>query len=344
MRKFFIIGILILSFVFIFLNRVELESIAHTLSMGNWRYLILAIFIWVVWLFTISGQFRVILLGLGIDEKISKLLFLLGATNFINIVAPSVGVSGLSILVSEARRKGYSSARAAFSGALFLLFDYVGFFLILIMGLFVLFRRRSLTGLDLSMSAVLLIAIIFLSFLTFRGMRSGESLASVLTWMSRQVNRLLRRWIHRDYLSEERAISFAHDASDGLNELKRNPRTIIGAISLAVVNKSLLMIILAMCFLAYKVPFTVGTIIASFSIGFLFMIVSPTPAGLGFFEGGMTLALTTTGISFGTAIMITLTYRAITFWLNLLFGMLSLRIIEHDWKVREIKPDHIVGD
>jgi uncharacterized protein (TIRG00374 family) len=297
-----------------------------------------------VWLFTISGQLRVIYLGLGIDEKISALLFLIGAANFANIVAPTAGVSGLSIFVSEARRKGYSSARAAFAGALYLLFDYVGFSLILMLGLIVLFRRSHLTGVELSLSAVLLLAIGLLSFLMYQGMRSGEALASVLTWLTRLVNRMLRRWIHRDYLSEERAVTFAHDASDGLQELKRKPLTMIGAIGLAVINKSLLMAILAMCFLTFDVPFTVGTLIASFSIGFLFSTVSPTPAGLGFFEGGLTLILTSAGLPLGTAIMITLTYRAITFWLNLLFGMFSLRMIEHNGKLRAIKPEEIVGD
>jgi hypothetical protein len=154
----------------------------------------------------------------------------------------------------------------------------------------------------------------------------------------------MRRWIHRDYLSDQHARDFACDANEGLEELKRNPVTIIGSVGLAVLSKCLLMVILAMCFLAYDVAFTAGTLIASFSIGFLFSTVSPTPAGLGFFEGGLTLALTTTGIGFGTAVMITLTYRAITFWLNLLFGMFSLRILEHNGKVREIKADQIVGD
>jgi len=74
------------------------------------------------------------------------------------------------------------------------------------------------------------------------------------------------------------------------------------------------------------------------------MIVSPTPAGLGFFEGSLTLVLTSMDIPIGYAAIITLAYRGITFWLTLLFGVISLRVLEHPGKLHEVKPEEVIGD
>jgi hypothetical protein len=70
-------------------------------------------------------------------------------------------------------------------------------------------------------------------------------------------------------------------------------------------------------------------VIAGFSTAYLFTIVSPTPAGIGFVEGSLTLALRSMYVPLSDAAFITLAYRAVTFWLPLLFGMLALRLIEH---------------
>lgn len=344
MRKFIIAVVLILGVVFFIASKTELESTLNTLKQGNWRYLLLALLVWVFWIISTAGMLRIIFLGLGVDEKLINLLFLFGATNSVNILAPSAGVSGMTILVSEARRRGYSPARATVAGALFLLFDYTGFFLILGLGLIVLFRRNHLTTIEISATAILALAIAILAYLTYQGMRSGDALAATLSWISRQVNRFLHRWIHRDYLSEAHARTFAHDAAEGLEELSRKPSKMIFAITLAVINKCLLILILALCFSSFNVEFTPGTIIAVFSISYLFLIVSITPAGLGFFEGTMTLLLTSMGIPIGYAALITLAYRAITFWLTLLFGLISLRVLEHLGGVINIKPEEITGD
>ena len=96
---------------------------------------------------------------------------------------------------------------------------------------------------------------------------------------------------------------------------------------LALNNKVLLLTILLLVFLAFKVPFTTSIVIAGFSIAYLFMIVSPTPSGVGVVEGVLTLTLHSLDIPLEAAIVVTLAYRGITFWVPFFFGFLSLRIL-----------------
>jgi uncharacterized protein (TIRG00374 family) len=82
---------------------------------------------------------------------------------------------------------------------------------------------------------------------------------------------------------------------------------------------------LAACFLAFQVPFSIETIIGGFAISYLFLIVSPTPSGIGIVEGIMPLALTSLRVPWSEAVVITLAYRAVTFWFPLAVGAWAIR-------------------
>jgi len=234
----------------------------------------------------------------------------------------------LAIFISEARRRNYSPARAAVAGVLFLLFDYLGLIGILLVGLVILIRRNDLTLVVILASAALVGLALLFAFLLNLGMQSAVALGNTLAKMAHFINRILHPFIHREYLSEVRAHEFAHDAADGLIKMRDEPKSMLMPLFLALTNKTALIIILTLVFLAFKIPISIGTIIACFSIGYLFVIISPTPAGIGVVEGALTLALTSMYISLEDAAVITLSYRGITFWIPLLFGMVSLRVLE----------------
>lgn len=328
MRRFIIALIMLAGIIFVIAKFSELEAISNTIQKGSLPYILLAIgtqgflMVWMAW------TFKIIYHAIGVQESLAGLLPVVLATNFINVVAPSAGVSGISMLISRARSKGYSSARAMIAGALYIEFDYFGFLCILALGLLVLFRRNNLTAVEITVSTLFGLAALAFAFLLYLGTKSAEALGIVLSRLAQIINKMLKPFLKREYLSVERAHTFAHDAAEGLSELKREPKKLVRPIVFAVVNKSLLVLILYFVFLAFRVPVAPGTIIAGFSIGYLFLIMSPTPAGLGFVEGTLTLVLSSMYIPLETAAILTLIYRGITFWLPFLMGMLAFRWIE----------------
>jgi uncharacterized protein (TIRG00374 family) len=328
MRKFIIAIALLLGFIFVVGKLTELQSIAETLKRGIWWFLGLALIIEVLWLINCGASFRSIYSALGIEEQLGTLSLMVSAANFMNVIAPSGGVSGLAIFIGEARRRNYSPARAAVAGVLFLLFDYLGLIGILLVGFIILIRRNDLTLVVIIASIALVgLAMLFGGLLTL-GMQSAEALGNALARMARVVNKIVRPFIHKEYLSETRAHEFAHDAAEGLSNMRGQPKRLLQPLVLALTNKISLIIILTLVFLAFNIPISIGTIIACFSIGSLFVIISPTPAGIGVVEGALTLALTSMYISLEDAALITLSYRGITFWIPMLFGMISLRFLE----------------
>lgn len=335
MRKFIFALVLLLGVLFIIWKIAEVQDIVETSQRGDWRYLALALGAQSAWLFTVALSYRSIFRALGLDEKVKNLLAIAAAATFLNIVTPTVGMSGMAVFISEAHRRNYSPGRAAVAGAVYLLLDYAAFICVLTLGLFVLIRRDNLNIGAITASVLLVALFVLLSILIYLGTRSGERLGRALAWMAQQVNRILWPFLRRQYLSEERAYDFANDASLGIKIFVGSPKKLIAPSLLAIAKQFLLMLVLFLCFLAFKVAVSPGTIVASFSIGYLFLIISPTPAGLGVVEGMLTLALRSMYVPVGAAAVVTLAYRGFTFWIPFLVGMASLRWLG---KAKDIRP------
>jgi glycosyltransferase 2 family protein len=329
MRKFIFAIALLFGVFFVIGQLAEVEAIVETLKKGDWRFLLIAISIEIIWLINVAASYKTIFAALGLDESFPRLLLLSAASFFINIVAPSAGVGGIAIFITEARRTGNSPAKVTIAGVLFVIFDYLGFFFLLALGLIVLFRRNNLGITEIIASLFLLSLAIVMVILMYLGMRSSDKLGNALGGMAHIVNKVFHPFIHREYLSEKRAHEFAQEAGDALHELRQKPTNLILPVILGVSNKLLLLSIFTLTFLAFKVPFSPGTLIAGFSVGYLFLIVSPTPAGIGVVEGVLTLTLRSLFVPLGAAAIIALAYRGITFWAPLLIGFLALRLLTH---------------
>ena len=157
MRKLFFSFALVAGIIFIITQIQDFGSIVDTVKRSYLRFLFLAIAMQGVWLLNVAALYRTIYRVLGIDESIVDMMLIAAAANFVNVVTPTAGVGGMAIFISEARRKEYSSGRTTVASAMFVLFDYAGFLMVLALGLFVLFRRDKLQIPEITASGILLL-------------------------------------------------------------------------------------------------------------------------------------------------------------------------------------------
>ncbi len=330
MKKLFIVIVLFLSAVLIALSFSELETILLTLQKAHLKYFLLALVIQSIWFIATARMYQSIFHLLGMHDDVLTLTRMATAATFINIVAPTGGAGGIALFASEAHRRGHPTGKATVAAALFLLLDQAAFLAILALGLLVLFRRNDLDVGEISASLFLLIIAIAYAFTLYLGYRSAERLGNFLAKIARGVNRVVKFLGKENYLSEARAHAFAHEIADGFSGLTEKPSSLIRPILWGVLDKGLLMLILVCCFLAFEVPFSSGTIVAGFSLAYLFLIVSPTPSGIGIVEGIMPIALTSLNVDWSQAVVITLIYRAVTFWFPLAVGAWAFRSLHQD--------------
>jgi uncharacterized protein (TIRG00374 family) len=325
MRKFIAVFILFLGIVVVALSFSELETILKTLQHAHMRYFFLAIVIQAVWFLVLGRMYQATYHLLNLEETTITLSRIATAANFINVVAPTAGVGGIALFAAEARRGGNPPGKVTVAAALFLLLDQAAFLCVLALGLIVLVRRDNLNPGEITASVFLLAIAVAYAIVLYIGYRSEQKLGDLLGEIVRFINRITKPFIHREYLSETRAHEFAHEVSDGFSGLTDKPSSLLRPILWGLLDKFLLMGILLCSFLSFEVPFSAGTIIAGFAIAYLFLIVSPTPSGIGVVEGIMPIALTSLRVDYSQAVVITLTYRAVTFWMPLAVGAWAFR-------------------
>ena len=338
MRKIFVTFALVAGVIFIITQIQDFGSIIDTIQRSKLRYLFAAILVESLWLVNVAALYRTIYRVVGIDESLKQMILIAAAANFVNVVTPTAGIGGMAVFISEAQRKDYSSGKTTVASAMFVLFDYAAFLMVLGLGLFVLFRRDKLHTPELFATGILLLIAGSIASLLYLGMYSEDKLGRFLAWAGRMVNHIVRPF-RRDktinYLSIERAYTYAHDIAEGMRELQGKPRDLLFPLLLALSGKVLLVIVLFFVFLAFGVLPSLGTLIAGFSIAFLFMIVSPTPNGVGFVESALTLTLASFLIPLSDSAVIAITYRGVTYWLPILFGFIAMRWLG---KVEDTKP------
>ncbi len=328
MRKFIFTLLLFLAAAFVYLSFGELESVLETLQRGNIWFILLAIAIQFAWFVTMGLVYRSLYHVLNMKESITRLSLLFASTTFVNIVAPTIGMSGMAFFIGHAARDGRSAGKVTVVTMLALFLDYAAFLFVLTIGLFILFRRNDLDPTEVAASAVMFAIAAGFGFLLYLGSRSADALGNALAAMARMVNRVVNPFIHRTYLSEERAHEFAHEMADDLKSLPEKYHSLLIPLLYSLAGKALLMFVLLCVFMAFRVPFSAGTIVGGFAIAYLFLIVTPTPAGVGIVEGVMPLALSSLLVPWSAAVVITLAYRGITFWIPLAVGAAAFRILQ----------------
>lgn len=330
MRKFFFLLVLFLTILFVFLGFSELENIAQTLEKSNWIFLSVALFIECIWLYNMAVTFGALYRLVDLQESRRHLFLLATAANFVNVIAPSAGIGGMAVFIDSARRRGQPTGRVTVAGVLYVLYDYAAFLCVLALGLIVLFRRNNLNAGELIASAILLLIALAVAALLYLGYKSAERLGRVLVWLSKLVNCIFRPFIHREYLDVKNARFFALEVVEGVALLRRKPHQLLWPFLFALNNKALLICVLAFTFLAMGTPFSVGTLVGGFSIGYLFFIVSPTPSGVGVVESILPVALAGLRVRWAAAVLITLVYRAVTFWFPLSVGGIAFRLLQKE--------------
>ena len=327
MKKFIVVIFLFLGVGIVALSFGELENTLATLQKAHLRWLFLALALEILWMVNVGLTYQSIYRLLGIEESRGRLTLVAAASTFVNIVAPTAGMSGIAVFANDARRRGYPPGKATLAGALFLIFDLTAFLCVLALGWIVLLRRNDLNAGEISASLLLLVIACIFAFLLYLGYRSADALGNALARIAHLVNRIARPFLHHDYLSEERAHAFATEIAEGLSGLTERPRQLLVPLLHAFLNKALLIGILLCSFLSFDVPFSAGTIVAGWAIGYLFLIVSPTPNGIGIVEGILPLTLASLRVPYEAAVVVTLIYRAVTFWISLAVGAWAFRYL-----------------
>lgn len=314
---------------FVALNRGQLIDIVAVLRSGIW-YLLLVVALLFALAVQNQGRFYgsiYAILHLPPERKKLSSIFLV--SRFVSVAAPSGGLSGAVPFIQDARRRKMAVGTVMIANVIYLIVWYSTFTVVLLIGLLHLFLVQDLQWFEVAE------AIILLGFTALLITTLGVAWLAP-NWLNALLHRLTR-FIARLATWLKRPVPITVAQTNLLaDELSRTVRLIRHAgwgpalrpFRFALINEVLNLLMLFFVALAFGVQMNLGALVATYSIGILFFLISPTPGGLGFVEGILILVMSSLGIPQESAATITLAYRGFTFWLPFILGFFALRLLE----------------
>jgi uncharacterized protein (TIRG00374 family) len=317
--------ILGLALYFIFTNQEELQSVLIALGDADGRWLLLAVAAQLFWLVIVAAAFKACYRLMGIDEKLKRMVPLMAAANFINVVAPSYGAGAMAVLIADGQQRGKPAGKVSTASLVYTAYDYLGMLISINLGLIILAANQLLKpGYIIAAVFVFSVGIALVGIMVV-GVFSADRLEPMLAGLARWLNDKLRPFVRQDLISTRWVSNLSQDIAAGLKEIRRTPTNLILPAVLTLARKSAMILILYLVSVAYHVPLELPNLIATFSISYLFTIASFTPSGVGFVETAMPVTMNSFGIGVDKAVAIALAYRGITFWLTLAYGLVAVR-------------------
>jgi phosphatidylglycerol lysyltransferase len=329
MRRRWILWILVIGFVWLVVSRFnEVEKLAATAARGQGEWMAAAIFAQLIYYIVFTMLYQSALATAGISRRIRDLVPVVLGSLFVNVVVPSAGTGGTALFVDDARQRGERPSRAAAGALLALTADFIAFTLVLIVGVGYLIAQHDLRTYELVAIGGLVAIVTCLSAVLAVGLRRPEIVHRVLAWLQNAANRLAHLFRRRSWLADDWAERHAQDFAEAATAIAAHPVNLARTLGIALAAHALDVASLYIIFLAFHYPIQFGPLVAGYSMGILFWIVSPTPQGIGVVEGVMSLVYTSLHVPAATATLVALTFRGLTFWLPLLLGIFLLRRVE----------------
>ena len=329
MKRRWIYWLLVLAFLWIVFSRFnELSDFSQIIAQGRFQWVLVAIALQIFQYLISSASFRTAFSTVGIESRIRDLFPLFFGSMFVNVVAPAGGASGAALFVDHAARRGQPPARAAAGLILQLITSLIAVFIIIIAGLVYLGLQGGLQLYQIAAASYLLFAISVISLILTLALWRPDLLRSVLGWLQNTANALMRKVKRDDLFSEDWADRQAGDLTAAGQAITARPGWVISTLCVLIFSHVVSLAGLYTLFLAFSETVSIGSLVAGYAVGVLFLIVSVTPQGIGIVEGIMPSVFASLGVSNAAATLTVFAFRGLSLWLPLLVGFIILRRLD----------------
>lgn len=314
--------------VFIWLAVTRLDQTKHiivVLATGRWYWIAPAIvcqlLFYPFYARFISHVFRIFRLNLGWRQILPIYI----ASKFTDVALPISTFGKVAVFLRYSKRQNLSTLNTGIAVSFVMLFEVSAFVTvalatILILSVFGQSRAYLYVTLSILVLAVALVILFLVSLAVYK--RPPNRL---VLWLIKQVARPAG---YRQVEESQIEKIFREIGADV--EKKRNK--IWTGLWLAVIAHLINVLTLVFVFLAFAGHFNPLAVIAAYTAGLLYTIVSITPQGVGVVETIMITTIHSFGIDLPTAAVVTLVFRSLLYWLPVFVGFYSFSKLEFEPK------------
>ena len=313
--------------VLVFAHFTSLRSLIAQLGNARWEWVLVAILLHILYFGVYALMYHEGFRVVEVESQVGALVPLVFAAIFANAVLPSGGAAAAALFIDDAERRGQSGARAAVGVVLVLLADLASLLPFLGYGLATLALRRDLRFYDLAGGAIFVAYVACLSGIILLAGWKPHWLRALFGWVKRTANRVGSRFKRPSLLSEKWDRRMADDFAGAATAITRHPRELALTLCCGLAGQALSVSSLSAIFLAFRQPIALGSLVAGFTIGVVFWVITFIPHGVAAMEGMIMLVFTSLGVPGPRAAAITLVFRGVNYWLPLVLGFFFLRYV-----------------
>ena len=226
---------------------------------------------------------------------------------FVNLTAPTAGLGGAGVFIKHARVKNERALAAMGAYYLGILVEFLGIGVFLAGALLILWSKHRLQWYELLCSGIFYVIIGALFLLVSSSGKWRKTLVKVMAWWQK-----IRKKPAKNQLMETEIV------------FKKDPRKLWQLLGVGMLMQISSLSALFFVFLGLGQILALETVFVGYSLIVLFLIVSPTPQGIGVIEGLIPVILNSFGVGIETGLLAILVFRSINLWLPIIIGFFSL--------------------
>lgn len=242
--------------------------------------------------------------------------------NFVNHILPSGGVSGISYFTLRMRAAGVSSAKSTLSQFLKLFLLFLSFQPLLILGVFLLALRGHTNNLIILVATAMVTLLVVGTFIVIYIVESRQRINAAVTGITKAINKFVHifRPKHPEILSIASAQQVFDELHDNYQLIKNRWFELKKPFFFMMLANATEIAALYVVYIAFGQYVNVGAVILAYAVANFAGLISVLPAGIGIYEALMTAVLAATGIPAKISIPVTVMYRVINMFIQLVPG------------------------
>ena len=318
-RRLVTLAVLALTAVTLYAHRGDLPSAWRTLRHARMAWFVLGLALAALGLVDIAAEHVTSRRAVALDSRFRSVLPLALAARFLNLVAKSGGLAGVTVFRSAARRSGDSQGKVTAAYMLVAVLDPLAFTLVLAAAATVLVVEGRFS---LAYGAAI---VVFAGYLAVNlvavvvAFRSRTAVRALFQMPGRVARRLRRRGTPALPPDHARADEFY----DAVAVLRHRMRSLwapaLAALGLRMLGVAELWAVLT----ALRISAGWTMALVAYAVATLFSIVGVVPGGIGFVEVSLGAVLVSFGVAVGVAGAAVVVYRVVDYWFPLAVGALA---------------------
>ncbi len=323
--------ILIAFFVVLVIKFSDLEEFYNVLKQGIWYYIFTLFLIEIIFLADQAIIFKELFKVYNVKTTIRKVSKVFLASNFTNLALPSVGIAGLTIF-SQAGPEIFKVKRsqAMVINLLYYLINYGTFIILMVIGLIILLTLNKLQVYHFIATSLMLIFVFAGSSIFWIGYKNKNQLSKLLNLIAKFINFFGSKILKKEIITQENLINIQNEILYIISVYKKRKNIFSEPVIYSFLGHILQIFILYICFLAFGFEPKIYAVVVGYIFSVVFVMVSPTPSGIGIVEPIMAVTMSSFDIPIQTATISTLAFRGISFWFPFFIGFYASRKLKID--------------